>query len=92
VFSGHEHLYERVSKGGVQYVVTGGGGAPGHSIDLGWDYDGTPGAVREAWYDKDRTDKGDWHHHCRLNVSASGAVVVDVLNNDRSVLDSFQIP
>jgi 3',5'-cyclic AMP phosphodiesterase CpdA len=28
VFCGHDHLYERSVKRGVQYVVTGGGGAP----------------------------------------------------------------
>jgi predicted phosphodiesterase len=28
VFSGHDHIYERSRKGGVYYVVSGGGGAP----------------------------------------------------------------
>lgn len=28
VFSGHDHLYERSSKAGIAYIVTGGGGAP----------------------------------------------------------------
>ncbi len=92
VFTGHEHLYERVSKGGIQYVVTGGGGAPGHSINLGWNYDGTPGAVRQASYDQNRTDRGDWHHYCRVNVSADGAVGVNVWNNEHSLLDCLEIP
>jgi len=92
VFSGHEHLYERVSKEGIQYAVTGGGGAPGHYINLGWTYDGTAGAVREASYDQSRTDKGDWRHHCQVNVSADGAVAVSVRNNQHNLLDSFQIP
>lgn len=30
VFSGHVHLYERSEVDGVQYIVTGGGGAPLH--------------------------------------------------------------
>ncbi len=30
VFSGHDHLYERSTKGKINYVVTGGGGAPLH--------------------------------------------------------------
>lgn len=28
VFSGHDHTYQRIVRGGVSYVVTGGGGAP----------------------------------------------------------------
>jgi hypothetical protein len=92
VFAGHEHLYEMVSKGGIQYVVTGGGGAPGHSINLGWNYDATPGAVRQAWYDQNRTDKGDWHHYCHVKVSADAAVAVEVWNDEHNLLDSLQIP
>jgi len=30
VFSGHNHMYERLEKSGIVYVVTGGGGAPLH--------------------------------------------------------------
>jgi len=92
VFSGHEHLYERVSKADVQYVVTGGGGAPGHSIDLGWDYDGIGTYIRQEYYDQNRHDKRDWHHHCLVNVSAEGAVAVGVSNNQHNLLDSFEIP
>lgn len=71
VFSGHEHLYERVSRGGIQYVVTGGGGAPGdpdHWVREDWNYDGTTGAAREQWCDyKRRPD--DWRHYCLVAVS-----------------------
>ncbi len=28
VFAGHDHNYQRHAKGGIQYIVTGGGGAP----------------------------------------------------------------
>ena len=28
VFSGHSHFYERYRFGGVEFIVTGGGGAP----------------------------------------------------------------
>jgi predicted phosphodiesterase len=34
LFSGHNHLYERGVDGGVNYVVTGGGGAP--LVATGW--------------------------------------------------------
>ncbi|MGE0868732.1 MAG: metallophosphoesterase [Kofleriaceae bacterium] len=35
VLSGHDHLYQRGSVGGLAYVVTGGGGAPLYSIACG---------------------------------------------------------
>jgi acid phosphatase type 7 len=33
VFAGHDHNYQRHAKAGVQYVVTGGGGAPLYDLD-----------------------------------------------------------
>ncbi|HWQ53896.1 MAG TPA: metallophosphoesterase [Bryobacteraceae bacterium] len=33
VFSGHDHNYQRHVKDGVQYIVTGGGGAPLYPVD-----------------------------------------------------------
>jgi 3',5'-cyclic AMP phosphodiesterase CpdA len=33
VFSGHDHNYQHHLKGGVHYVVTGGGGAPLYPVD-----------------------------------------------------------
>jgi predicted MPP superfamily phosphohydrolase len=33
VFAGHDHNYQRHAKGAVQYVVTGGGGAPLYDTD-----------------------------------------------------------
>jgi hypothetical protein len=33
VFCGHDHNYQRHTKAGVQYVVTGGGGAPLYAVD-----------------------------------------------------------
>lgn len=32
VFNGHDHIYERVLRDGINYYVTGGGGAPLYSI------------------------------------------------------------
>ena len=32
IFSGHDHIYERGSKNGMRYVVSGGGGAPLYPI------------------------------------------------------------
>ncbi len=69
VFSGHEHLYERISKEGIQYVVTGGGGAPGAAIDLGHNL-AQWGAVREEWCDYTRRPD-DWRHYCVVSVSGA---------------------
>lgn len=33
VFSGHDHAYQRFLQNGVQYIVTGGGGAPLYDVD-----------------------------------------------------------
>jgi len=33
VFNGHDHNYQHHLKGGVHYIVTGGGGAPLYSVD-----------------------------------------------------------
>jgi len=33
VFSGHDHNYQRHIVGGIQYIVTGGGGAPLYDLD-----------------------------------------------------------
>jgi hypothetical protein len=35
LFSGHDHIYQRGKAGGLDYVVTGGGGAPLYRIRCG---------------------------------------------------------
>ncbi|MEI6519530.1 MAG: metallophosphoesterase [bacterium] len=34
VFAGHDHFYERSEKNGVQYIITGGGGAPLYDTEV----------------------------------------------------------
>lgn len=53
VFYGHSHVYERYVNNGVQYVLSGGGGAPGHYDRT--DQDTTP-PVRVAGLFCDATD------------------------------------
>ena len=36
VFNGHDHCYERGKVGSVNYVVTGGGGAPLYDVGSSW--------------------------------------------------------
>lgn len=55
VFSGHAHNYERYKYSGINYIVTGGGGAPPHSIH------------REP--DDFYTGEGETYHYCKIVVS-----------------------
>jgi hypothetical protein len=57
VFSGHNHNYERSLKDGVNYIVTGGGGAELRGFTL----DNPYSQVRK-----------NTHHHITLDVSCSG--------------------
>jgi len=36
VFNGHDHCYERGKVGSVNYIVTGGGGAPPYDVGKSW--------------------------------------------------------
>ena len=55
VFSGHVHNYERYQRGGVMYVVSGGGGAP-------------PYAVRRSPSDFYTLPEPNYHY-CRLRLA-----------------------
>ncbi len=35
LFAGHDHLYQRGEKGGLRYIVSGGGGAPLYPVTCG---------------------------------------------------------
>jgi 3',5'-cyclic AMP phosphodiesterase CpdA len=54
VFSGHVHNYERYERGGVEYIVTGGGGAKPYMVPR------QPG--------DHYTDEGPTYHYCTLDV------------------------
>ncbi len=58
VFSGHVHNYERYEHGGVEYIVSGGGGATPYMVDR------QPG----DHYD----DPGPTYHYCRLTITPEG--------------------
>lgn len=55
VFSGHVHNYERYIHEGINYIVSGGGGAEPHTIDR---------APNDLF-----TEEGDTFHYCRITVS-----------------------
>ena len=58
VFAGHDHYYYRTVRDDIQYVVTGGGGAPLYDIQADIDTDWQPGDVGFS----------DYHYCvCRIN-------------------------
>jgi predicted phosphodiesterase len=61
VFCGHDHLYERSEKSGVQYVVTGGGGAPLYRPNMS----PNPRQVRAAFR----------YHYCVVDINGDTAVL-----------------
>jgi N-acetylneuraminic acid mutarotase len=80
VFNGHDHHYYRTVRNGIQYIVTGGGGAPLYDIQ----YQGT------VWKAGDR---GFVEHHycvCRINNETS-TLDVQVVTIDGFVADEFSL-
>jgi len=76
VLSGHSHLYERARVGGVDYLVTGGGGA---RLD---------GCGEPAWWT--RRCRSD--HHFLLVEVLEGALSVTAVAASGRILDSFSVP
>lgn len=54
VFNGHVHSYERLEKGGVTYIVTGGGGAPTGTL--------------QSRFEFSKKARGDSLHYVRVRV------------------------
>lgn len=73
VFMGHDHIYERSLKSGVQYVVTGGGGAPLYSVDV------SPNPY-QVYADS-------VYHHCTIDIDGSSASF-SAIDNSGVVFDS----
>lgn len=75
VFSGHDHAYERSAAGGVNYVVTGGGGAPlyGQSKENEFSI-----IFKKA------------HHYCLVNISGN-KLQFEAFGIDGEKLDGFEI-
>jgi hypothetical protein len=73
VFNGHDHNYVHARKNGIDYVVTGGGGAPLHEL-------GPPTGETIVQY--------KIHHFCRVTVSPERLEVVAIDSEGRPI-DSF---
>ncbi len=76
VFSGHDHDYERLLVNSVQYIVTGGGGAPLRSQSRS-----NPNSLV---FEK-------VHHFCVIYFSGNGNLAVDVWDWTVKLIDHFEI-
>jgi hypothetical protein len=83
VFSGHNHFYERSVYGGVQYVVTGGGGAPLH--------DPWPDEPPEHMDNDYRQIAVMARHYCRVDVLASGPLRLVVFHENGDVIEEVEV-
>ena len=78
VFNGHDHLYYRTVRDSINYVVTGGGGAPLAEIQK----EGT------VWQDGD-VGFSDYHYCVAKDINGSLNVEVFLLNG--TIADSFTL-
>jgi hypothetical protein len=76
-FFGHDHNYQRYTKNGIQYVITGGGGAPLYTVD---DPDPAAKLVKAVSIEN------------FVTVSVNGNVArIEAIAVDGSKLDQFEI-
>ena len=76
VFSGHSHAYERYTYNGIQYVVTGGGGAPLYGLVA----DAVP-PIRQFGRST--------YHYCAADVNpAAGTLTIAATDLDGEVFDA----
>jgi 3',5'-cyclic AMP phosphodiesterase CpdA len=77
VICGHDHLYYRMKRDGVNYVVTGGGGAPLYPPDNA--KDALPGDVYKSV-----------HHVVELTVQGN-TITGKAIAEDGSIIDTFTL-
>jgi 3',5'-cyclic AMP phosphodiesterase CpdA len=80
VFNGHDHQYYRTVRDGIQYVVTGGGGAPLYDIQT----------EDTVWQEGD-VGFSDYHYLvCSIN-NVTNQLDVEVILLDDTVEDTFSL-
>jgi N-acetylneuraminic acid mutarotase/predicted phosphodiesterase len=80
VFNGHDHQYYRTVRDGIQYVVTGGGGAPLYDIQT----------EDTVWQEGD-VGFSDYHYLvCSIN-SVTNQLDVEVFLLDDTIEDTFSL-
>ena len=75
VIAGHNHYYSRAVVDDIQYITTGGGGAPLRTPENGWPYVVTKAAS---------------YHFCKVTVSEN-LLKFDVVNEQGSTIDTFTL-
>jgi len=83
VVSGHNHCYEHYRVDGVDYVVTGGGGAPLYAVKP---EKGSPEEIE--WF----VAGASIHHFLVADVTAEAFSISVVKAEDLSVYEEFQLP
>jgi len=79
VFSGHSHAYERYSRRGITYIVTGGGGGPLYRL-----VEDTVPPIRQFG--------ATLHHHCIVDVNAPDQVLrLKAVDPNGQVFDSIEV-
>jgi hypothetical protein len=78
VLSGHEHNYQRFEVGGVEYIVTGGGGAGLYPLT-------------GCSFSHPERIAGESVHHFLAISQDSGGLRVQVISSDGSMLDTFDV-
>lgn len=77
IFSGHDHVFERVVARGRTYVVTGGGGAPLYQLG-----DPTEGGTSQFF--------ASAHHYVRVRLQGQ-ALEAAAIDTQGTVLDTFRL-
>lgn len=75
VFSGHVHFYERIVSNKINYITTGGGGAPIHQI----------GTLSPKSLKVLRT-----YHFCELKMHEN-KLQINVFDSDNNLIDTFEL-
>jgi predicted phosphodiesterase len=79
VFSGHSHAYERYSRRGITYIVTGGGGGSPYRL-----VDDTVPPIRQFG--------ASVHHHCIVDVNVPDQVLrLKAVDPNGQVFDSIEV-
>jgi predicted phosphodiesterase len=75
VLAGHNHNYARCEVNGIQYVTTGGGGAPLYPVDATWPHVAAAASV---------------HHFVRLAVEGD-TITIAAFSMDGELIDSVDV-
>lgn len=76
IFSGHDHCYYRATRDGINYITSGGGGAPLYEVDL----TAPQFQAGDVAYHE--------YHYCKVDVTSTNVTVTALMTNG-TVLDTF---